>query len=110
MMLNQEAPREYLLASGETHTVKEFIEKSFEYAGIIGYWGFSSEDKSEINEQFYTKSGKILVKINPKFYRPAEVDLLLGDPTTSINELGWVPEISFFDLVKEMVENDINSL
>lgn len=110
IMLNQNSPKEFLLASGETHTVKEFINKAFEFAGISGYWGHSSEDRSEINEEFYTPTKQVLVRINPVFYRPAEVDLLLGDPSNAIKELGWSPEISFSNLVQEMVENDINLL
>ena len=107
MMLNQETPVEYLLASGETHTVKEFIEKAFNYAGIIGYWNYSSDEQIEINEQFYTKNGEILVKINPIFYRPAEVDLLLGNPEKARKELNWHPQISFENLIKEMVDFDL---
>jgi GDPmannose 4,6-dehydratase len=100
MMLNQETPIEYLLASGETHTVKEFIEKSFEYIQIKGVWsGEGIEEKLIYNN-------KILVQINPQFYRPAEVDLLLGNPYKALTNLGWKPEISFEELVKEMVECD----
>jgi len=110
IMLNQSHPKEYLLASGETHTVKEFINKAFEFAGINGHWGYNSEDCSEINEEFYSSTKQVLVKINPVFYRPAEVDLLLGDPSNAIKELGWKPEISFSNLVQEMVENDMNLL
>ena len=100
MMLNQETPIEYLLASGETHTVKEFIEKSFEYVNIKGEW--HGED---LNEKFLYKN-KVLVQINPLYYRPAEVDLLLGNPNQAVIKLGWKPEISFENLVKEMVDWD----
>ncbi len=101
MMLNQLEPKEYLLASGETHTVKEFIEKAFNLINIHGYW-----KGNEINEQFIYNN-KILVKINPIFYRPAEVDLLLGDPQKAKTELNWKPEISFENLIKEMVDFDL---
>lgn len=110
IMLNQESPKEYLLASGETHTVKEFVEKAFQVAGINGKWSFlglTDNDKNPENEVFKKDTGEILVKINPLFYRPAEVDLLLGSPDRSKKELKWVPEISFDNLVKEMVESDI---
>jgi len=107
MMLNQETPKEYILASGETHTVKEFVEQSFKYADIKGYWGYKAKDFLEINEQFYSESGQILVKINPVFYRPAEVDLLLGDAKKIKSELQWEPKISFNNLVKEMVFFDL---
>jgi GDPmannose 4,6-dehydratase len=109
-MLNQETPKEYLLAYGETHTVKEFIEKAFKLAGIKGSWGHSSLEKSELNEEFYSEKGHVLIKINPNFYRPAEVDLLLGNPQKAKDELKWVSEISFENLVKEMIENDLKSV
>ncbi len=109
-MLNQNKPKEYLLASGETHTVKEFIEKSFYFAGIEGVWGHATKDKSELNEEFYLNKNQVLVKINPKFYRPAEVDLLLGDSSKAKSELGWSPEITFEEIVKEMVFFDLKNL
>jgi len=109
-MLNQENPKEYLLASGETHTVKEFIEKAFSECGIFGEWlGNELEEKfilkKTVNSIYYDQ--KILVKINEKFYRPAEVDLLLGNPEKAKKELGWLPKFSFENLVKEMVLNDL---
>jgi GDPmannose 4,6-dehydratase len=100
MMLNQEKPIEYLLASGQTYTVKEFIEKAFEYINIKGEWV-----GEKLEEKFIYKN-KILVQINTQFYRPAEVDLLLGNPNNAITKLGWNPEISFENLVQEMMEND----
>lgn len=110
MMLNQEFPQEYLLASGETHTVKEFVEKAFNLCGIFGEWQGDSINekfllKNTINSIYYDK--KVLVKINEKFYRPAEVDLLLGSPEKAKKELKWNPKISFDSLVKEMVFNDL---
>lgn len=109
LMLNQETPKEYILASGQTHTVKEFIEKAFKFAEINGYWGYGSEEKTEINEQFYLENGQILVKINPIFYRPAEVDLLLGNSYKAKIDLNWQSEISFDELVKEMVLFDLKN-
>lgn len=110
IMLNQSSPKEYLLASGETHTVKEFVEKAFAAVGIFGEW-FGEE----VNEQFILKKtlnsfyydNQILVKINPQFYRPAEVDLLLGDANRARQDLQWRPEISFDSLVKLMVASDL---
>jgi GDPmannose 4,6-dehydratase len=110
LMINQEVPKEYLLASGETHTVKEFIEKAFQHAGIEGHWGYSSIEESEINVEFYSEKRQVLVKINPEFYRPAEVDLLLGNFDLAKKELGWEPEISFEDLIKEMIETELKSV
>ena len=104
MMLNQDHPVEYLLASGETHTVKEFIEKAFAHVGIVGQWTNSGlEEKLIYNNQ-------ILVQINPQFYRPAEVDLLLGNPEKAKNYLKWKPEISFDNLIKEMVDKDLKNV
>jgi GDPmannose 4,6-dehydratase len=110
MMLNQEFPKEYLLASGETHTVKEFIEKAFNIAGIYGEWKGEDLDEKFIlnkttNSIYY--DNKVLVKINENFYRPAEVDLLLGDPSLAKKELKWNPKISFESLIKEMVTSDL---
>jgi len=110
MMLNQDYPKEYLLASGQTHTVKEFIDKSFELCGINGFWvGEGLEEKfilkNTTNSLYYDH--KILVKINEKFYRPAEVDLLLGNPTRAQNEMGWIPKKSFQNIVEEMILNDL---
>jgi len=109
-MLNQDTPKEYLLASGETHTVKEFIEKAFRLCGIEGSWQGEGIKEEFIlikntNTLFYDK--KVLVKIHEDFYRPAEVDLLLGDPSKAKTELEWSPEISFENLIKEMVDSDI---
>lgn len=126
-MLNQDVycenyskPKDYVLSSGETHTVREFVEKSFSYAGIIGTWIGQGQDemyclvdidkfKSEgINDQL--RGVKIpLVKINPKFYRPAEVDLLWGNSEKAREELGWKPEFDFDQLVKKMTIFDLEN-
>lgn len=98
--------REYVLASGETHTVREFVERAFGVAGISGEW----KTKSLPFDEQYVLSGDeniTLVKISPEYYRPAEVDLLLGDPTKAKLELSWSPTISFDELVKKMVLNKI---
>lgn len=112
IMLNQDEPKEYILSSGETHTVKEFIEKAFKVAGILGEWV-----GNDITEQFLLKKtdssiycdNQILVKINPDFYRPAEVDLLLGNASEAYKNLNWKPEISFNSLVEIMVKNDLKN-
>lgn len=102
MMMNQKAPKDYILASGETHTVREFVEKAFSAAGISGLWVGSGFNESFVFE------GQTLAKINPQFFRPAEVDILLGDSTPIREELGWKPKISFDELVRSMVEFDLN--
>jgi len=105
LMLNQDEPKDYLLASGETHEIREFVHLAFKHAGICGSFKGQNEE-----ETFgYDDKGRwiTLAKVNPKFYRPAEVELLMGDPSEAINELGWKPLISFDNLVKKMVEWDI---
>jgi GDPmannose 4,6-dehydratase len=112
-MLNQKEPKDYVLSSNETHTVREFVEKAFEKAGIKAHWSFENlnhEDKKPENEVLRKDTGETLMRINPKFYRPAEVDLLFGDSTLARNELNWKPKITFDSLVKKMVENDITSV
>jgi GDPmannose 4,6-dehydratase len=110
LMLNQNEPKEYILSSNETHSIREFVEKAFHSAGINGNWSFAGTIGNyaapEI-EVFRKDTGEILVRINPKFYRPAEVDILLGDSTLARKELNWIPKTSFEQLVKKMVENDI---
>jgi len=106
LMLNQESPNEYVLSSNETHTVREFVEKAFQYAEIEGLWTGEG-----INEKYVLKDNPdtILMQINEKFYRPAEVDLLLGDSTLARKELNWKPKISFDELVKKMIKNDLKN-
>ena len=102
LMLNQESPKDYILSSGETHSIRDFIEKAFAVAGINGSWRGKGLD-----EVFETED-QTLVRVNPKFYRPADVDLLLGDSTPIRKELGWKPKISFDKLVESMVNYDID--
>jgi GDPmannose 4,6-dehydratase len=113
-MLNQNVPNEYVLSSNETHTIAEFVWYAFKSAGIEGAWHgqaesseFSISTKDAIK---YDPVVSVLVKINPKFYRPAEVDLLLGDSTKARKELGWKPETSFEQLVDKMVKNDLKQI
>lgn len=114
MMLNQDEPKEYILASGNTHTVKEFIEKAFLYAGInYFHWEDSGLNERLVIDNFIAEENNIksniLVKINPNFYRPAEVDLLLGNPAMAQKELGWIQDITFEKLVEEMIQKDISA-
>ena len=105
LMLNQEKPKDYVLSSNETHTVREFVELSFAAAGIEGQW---LGQKGTIEEVFINKDSRLpMVMIDPKLFRPAEVDLLLGDSTLARSELGWQPKTSFFQLVKKMTNNDL---
>ena len=106
MMLNQEKPKEYVLSSNETHSVREFVEKAFGYASIPGYWqGEGLSEKFLYEGNFTTKTS--LAEVSEKFYRPAEVELLYGDSSPARIELNWQPEISFDKLVQRMVEYDL---
>jgi len=111
LMLNQNQPKDYILSSGKTHSIREFVEKSFLCAGLEGFWeGSKEEEKYYLIGCTHEKIAKFepcLVKINKEFYRPAEVDLLLGDSSPIRQELGWSPKISFGELVRSMVEFDI---
>ena len=103
LMLQQETPDDYVIATNETRTVREFVETSFEMAGISIEWKGEAIDEIGINKA----TGKTVVKVNPKFFRPAEVDILIGDPTKAETNLGWRREIPFRELVERMVKNDI---
>jgi GDPmannose 4,6-dehydratase len=103
LMLNQKKPKDYVLSSNEHHTIREFVELAFSTAGISGNWEGSGLEEKYIENQ--TKN--ILVCVNSNYYRPAEVDLLLGDSTKARNELGWKPKTSFRELVDKMVYHDI---
>ncbi len=110
--------KEYVLSSNETHAIKEFIELSFKCAGINGVWWNPTGDP--LDEEYLladkdhptlaTKRKVTLVRINKDFYRPAEVELLLGDSTLARNELGWSPKTSFENLVDKMTKHDILEL
>ncbi|MCG9873688.1 MAG: GDP-mannose 4,6-dehydratase [Leptospiraceae bacterium] len=103
MMLQQDTPDDYVVATNETHTVKEFIEESFKIAGIEIEWKGSGVDEKGLDK----KSGKVLVEINPKYFRPTEVELLIGDPAKAKQKLGWEPKVKFKELVKIMTEADL---
>merc|ERR1711982_227045 len=97
---------DYVLATGETHTVREFVEKAFAYVGTTIEWKGAKGTVDEIGVDKNDPS-RILIKIDPRYFPPTEVELLLGDPTKAKRQLGWVAKTSFENLVKEMVEADI---
>ena len=103
LMLQQDKPDDYVVATGETRTVREFVETAFAKAGIEVE--FSGEGMNEIGTDKAT--GKVVVKVNPDFFRPAEVDILIGDPTKADTVLGWERKIKFDELVERMVKNDL---
>jgi len=106
LMLQQEKPDDFVLATGETHSIREFCELAFRELGIDIEWNGSGVDETGIDK----KTGKVIIKINPDFFRPAEVDLLLGDPSKAERILGWKRKVDFPGLVKLMVENDLKAL
>jgi GDPmannose 4,6-dehydratase len=102
-MLQQEKPVDYVLASGETHSVRDFVERAFEAVDMPVEWRGEG-----VHEEGYDKNtGNLLVKINPDFFRPAEVDILLGNPARAEQELGWERKVDFPGLVRLMVEHDL---
>ena len=103
LMLQQDTPDDYVVATGETRTVREFAECAFRAVGIELEWKGEGVDTVGINKA----NGKTVVKVNKKFYRPAEVELLLGSPKKAEEKLGWKREISFDDLVSRMAKNDL---
>lgn len=103
LMLQQETPDDYVIATNETRTVREFVDTAFKHVGIEIAW--SGEGVNETGTDKAT--GKVVVKVNPAFFRPAEVELLLGNPAKAEKNLGWKRDISFSDLVERMVKNDM---
>jgi GDPmannose 4,6-dehydratase len=101
LMLQQERPDDYVIATGETHTVREFVEASFQSVGTTILWSGEGMDEVGIDEA----TGRELVVIDPKFFRPAEVDLLIGDTTKARKQLGWQPKVTFKQLARIMTED-----
>lgn len=103
LMLQQETPDDYILATNETHTVREFIEEACRLIGMELIWEGSGVDEKGIDK----KSGKTIIEIDPKYFRPAEVDILIGDNSKAKSVLGWIPKTTFKELVKLMIEADM---
>lgn len=104
LMLQQDKADDYVVATGETRTVREFVELAFGHVGIDVEWKGEGVDEIGVDKA----TGKTIVKVNPKFFRPAEVDVLLGDPAKAEKALGWKRDISFSQLVERMVKNDMS--
>ena len=103
LMLQQEEPDDYVIATGETHTVREFVEKAAEVAGFEIEWEGEGVNTKGIDR----KSGRIIVEVSPEYYRPAEVDILIGNPEKARKKLGWQPKTTFEKLVEIMMEADL---
>ena len=106
MMLQADTPDDYVLATGETHTVREFVEKAFNEVGTTIAWKGERGTVDEIGVDAADES-RVLVRIDPRYFRPTEVELLLGDPTKAKRELGWEAELGFEGLVKDMMAADL---
>lgn len=106
IMLQQDKADDYVIATGETHTVREFVELAFKHAGIDIEWQGEGVEEKGIDR----KTGKVMVEVDPKYFRPAEVDLLIGDPSKAKKEFGWEPKVTFEELVKIMVEADLKAI
>jgi GDPmannose 4,6-dehydratase len=101
-IVQQPKPDDYVLATGETHSVREFVEKAFAHVGTRVEWRGKDIDEKGVD----ANSGRVLVEVDPRYFRPTEVDLLIGDPTKAHRKLGWRHKVTFDQLVKEMVEAD----
>jgi GDPmannose 4,6-dehydratase len=114
MMLQQDQPEDFVIATGKQISVREFVKMSAEYVGI--YLEFSGSGVDEIatvtkvtgDDAPNVAVGDVIVKVDPRYFRPAEVETLLGDPTKAKKKLGWVPEITVEEMCEEMVAHDLN--
>jgi len=105
LMLQQDSPVDYVIATGETHTVREFVELAFKEVGVNIEWQGQGVNEKGVD----TKTGTILVEVDEKYFRPAEVELLLGDPSKAEKELNWKRKVSFQELVSGMVQYDLQN-
>ena len=106
LMLQQEQPDDYVVATNEMHTVREFIEKAFSYVDITVEW--EGEGVNEVGKNRAT--GDVIVRMDERYYRPCEVDQLLGNPEKAKRQLGWEPKVKFEELVQIMTEGDLRLL
>jgi len=103
LMLQQDKPEDYVVATGETHSVREFLEEASRIIEIE----IESNGKMGVKEEYIRKdTGEVVVKIDPRYFRPTEVDLLIGDPTKIREKTGWTPKIKFKELIKDMVDEE----
>jgi len=113
MILQAEIPEDWVIATGKTTTVRDFVRMSFAEVGIeLEFTGEGVNEKGTVkscaNKEYQLPIGKEVVSIDPKYFRPTEVDLLIGNPTKANTELGWIPEFDLKDLVKDMMESDLH--
>ena len=105
LMLQQDTPEDYVIGTAETHSIREFIDIATRHISRTIVWEGSDED--EVGKD--AETGEVIVKVNPEYYRPAEVDYLKSNPNKAFEKLQWKPKISFEDLVKRMIDNDVNA-
>lgn len=123
LILQQEQAKDYVIATGKAHSIKEFAKKAFQFAGIeIVFEGSGLDEKGIIasldpsriksltDSEYLPELGQAVIEVDPFYFRPTEVDLLLGDPSKAKNELNWEPEISFDEMINEMVESDLAAM
>jgi len=106
LILQQDKPDDFVLATGEKRSVREFVEMAFAEVGIAIEWRGRDEEETGLDQE----TGKVLVRVDPRYFRPTEVELLIGDASKARDELGWVPEIRFSQMVSEMVAADLAEL
>ena len=113
LILQQEKPEDYVIATGETTSVRDFVQMAFAHVGIM--LAFEGKEENEVavvvscdNPDYQIEVGKVVVKVDAEYYRPTEVDLLIGDPTKAKTVLGWEPKYNLEALVSEMMENDLS--
>jgi GDPmannose 4,6-dehydratase len=111
LILQQEKPEDFVLATGITTTIRDFVKMSFAELGIeLAFRGQDENEEGYVianTGEYKVTVGNVIVKVDPKYYRPTEVDLLIGDPTKAMNKLGWKPKYDLVSLVKEMVASDV---
>ncbi len=105
LMMQKDKPRDYVIATGETHSVRDFIEAAAAALGLDLKWKGSGLDEVGVDN----KSGRTIVQIDPRYFRPAEIDVLIGDPSLAKSKLGWQPKVGFKELVKIMAEADLQT-
>ena len=103
LMLQQPEPRDYVIATGETHSIRELCERAFARIGVALEWRGAGTDEQGLDAQ----NGRVLVEVDPRYFRPTEVDVLLGDASRAKRELGWEPQVSFGELIDLMVDADL---
>jgi len=103
LIVQQDKPDDYVIATGEVHSVREFCEQAFKEAGFHLKWEGEGVNEKGID----INTGRVLVEVDPRYFRPTEVDILVGDPLKAREKLGWKPKVGFYELIKMMVASDL---